>query len=129
MKRILMLIILIGSMFLIGCESEEPMHYEGILDAVVVDNETGEPVEGALVFLGRGSDWKCYTSNQGSCRIDNFAFGDYSLNVVKKNYVSHSFNPTITEDNNHFFIEIEQKPEPDTSFVIEGKVIEIVTAR
>ncbi len=95
------------------------------LNSFVTDKDSKEPVEGAIVLLG-GYE-KCYTNIEGRCSITTSgSSGAYGLQGFKKEY-NHSVSLiNLKLGENNFTIELDKKPNIPESFVIEGKIIEIV---
>jgi len=92
----------------------------------VIDKTTGDPIENAIVYLG-GGDEKYYTDSEGKCSKDLYGY-DYSVGVFKKGYNRYEGRYHFETRDYSVTIELEKKSEIPTSFTIEGRVIEVVTA-
>ena len=98
------------------------------LYARVVDKGGGNPVAGALVFLGMGHD-NCRTDVEGECVIEGFPGGDYSLNAMKRGYVRY-FSPIhLNRGENYAAIALERQSEEPAAVEAQGTVIEVVAAK
>lgn len=99
------------------------------VQVTVIDKETKEPIEKAIVYLGgTGASGKCYTNSNGRCSIEDFVSGDYSLGVFKKGYERYSKFIHFEQGDNSLNVELEKKAKMPTSFTVKGTVIKIVTA-
>jgi len=100
-----------------------------IINVIVIDETSQEPIENAIVYLGaNGGSGMEYTDNEGKTSLQLSVCGSYSLNVFKKGYNRFSKSFIFEAGELNITIELEKKPENPTSFSIEGTIIEVVTA-
>ena len=103
-----------------------------VLHVTVVDKASGEPVEGAVVYIGysHSESWRCHTDQKGECTIQNDAmvWGDYGVNAFKRGYEHSAESVHLKPGDNHVTIELRKKPQPPESVTVSGVLIEIVTA-
>lgn len=101
------------------------------LHATVIDYDTGIPVKGSIVYLGYHSptESRCCTDEKGQCTIENFVYGDYSLNVFKKGYNRFSEPIHFNRGDNFLIIRIKKSSAPTKEVIVRGMVREIITAK
>ncbi len=103
-----------------------------VLHATVVDKTSGEPVEGAVVYIGYrySESWRCHTDQKGECTIQNdtMVWGDYGVNAFKRGYEHSAKSVHLKPGDNHVTIELRKKPQPPESVTVSGVLIEVVTA-
>jgi len=97
-----------------------------ILKVTVTDSGTKKPVINAIVYLGRGDDWKCFTNNEGKCQIITSSRGNYGLGVYKKGCERFTKSIYLEKGQNDIIVELKQLSIPET-LQIEGTIIEIIT--
>jgi len=97
------------------------------LHVAVVEKNTGKPIEGAIVYLGRGEP-KCSTDSEGKCVLKDFVYGNYGLNVFKKGYYRYSKNTYFEKGDNILTVELDKKAVPPAEVTLVGTVIEVITA-
>jgi len=132
MKRVIIFLLLIGIVVTSGCikqptTADNTTTNLATLHSVVIDKNTKEPIENAIVYLGTGY-WECYTDDEGKCTIKDFVWGNYGLGVFKKEYNRFTQSSHFEKGDNYLTIELEKKSEIPISFSIEGTVIDIITA-
>ena len=98
-----------------------------VLQTTVIDGNTKEPVTNAIVYLGTGFH-QCYTDSKGWCQITDFSWGDYALSARKKGYDRFTTPSHFEKGENNITIKLQKRPSVPESFVIEGIIIEVVTA-
>jgi hypothetical protein len=98
------------------------------VNAIVIDKGTKRPLEGVLVFIGTG-DRECLTVKFGTCSIEDFVWGSYSLNAFKRGYVHYTNSTYFGRGENVVTIELEGLPQPQESLTVEGKVFVDVVAK
>ena len=92
----------------------------------VIDNETEEPIENAIVYVGNGF-WNFYTNSEGVCSIIDIPWGSYALSVYMKEYERFSMSCYFEIGVNNLTIRLDKKSEIPLSFSMEGVVLEIIT--
>lgn len=109
-------------------EPNEPT-YTASLSGTVVDRDTKEPIENAIVYLGSNTGGKQYTDKDGKYQIDNFHWGSYSFNVFKRGYERFQEGKYFNKGEHLVVnVELEKKPQPPESILIQGIVVRTVTA-
>jgi hypothetical protein len=98
------------------------------LGVKVTDNSSGAPLEGVNVFLGDGY-YGCDTGDDGRCVLGGFSWGDYSLTAGAKGYTAYRGPIRLNPGKNELELSLEATPLKPVSFVLEGEVIDIVSAR
>lgn len=98
-----------------------------VLQATMIDADTQKPIANAIVYLGTGY-FKCYTNDKGKCQIKDFSLGDYALSAHKKEYERFTDSKHFEKGENDITIKLQKQPSMPQSLIIEGTIIEIVTA-
>lgn len=97
------------------------------LHVAVVEKNMGKPIEGAIVYLGRGEP-KSSTDSEGKCVLEDLVYGNYGLNVFKKGYYRYSKNTYFEKGDNILTVELEKKAVPPAEVTLVGTVREVITA-
>ena len=95
----------------------------GDLVGVVLDNRTGDPIEGALVLLlGQGQTQN--TNSSGGFLFSGLAFGNYTLNITASEYLPMNLTAgVLLEGPNLVTVRMDLVPVPPPLFVtIKGYV-------
>lgn len=103
-----------------------------VLHATVIDEATGKPVAGAIVYIGYRSpeSWRCHTDEKGECVLqsDAIGWGDYGVSAFKKGYEHVSESVHLKPGDNYITIELPKKSQPLESATVSGVLIEVVAA-
>lgn len=107
-SQLLMLIVVLVSLGVIGCNNTNVMPREGSLQGKVL-TISGIPLEGATVRWSADSSIFAYTDENGEYFINNISFGTQSFVVEREGYKNRSFSVSIysgmTSSSDDVFIE------------------------
>jgi hypothetical protein len=100
--------------------------------ATVLDNATGAPLEGAIVFYGGHSpeELRCRTGADGKCTIQSkyLVQGEHVLRVLRKGYFPANLPVNLSEGGNSITIYLSPQPSAPQDVSLSGTLIEKIYA-
>ncbi len=111
--------LVISAVYLSSCISMEPVILHGDISGSVIDAETSDPVQGALIEL-RQEDITAdstRTGNDGSYLLKNITPGDYEIQVSK-----FAYGPSLKN------IKVDEAKTEEVNFTLSGVPIPGITA-
>lgn len=88
---------LLSLLFIVSCGDESTSPSYGKIEGVVIDANTGEPINAAMIFTEPGTE-SVITTPEGKFTLNSIDVGNYTVRAVKSKYKTSYTNVRVLEN-------------------------------